>query len=85
MVEFDASFNMVEHIEPDVDGQSLSLDKHIGDSLAQHDSISLDTANTLAGNTKFIDHDNVRVSTDDGVRVEYVVAVEDFVRDKPID
>ena len=47
------------------------------DGLSKHDSLSLDTTDTPAGDTETVDHGRVRVSADDGVWVEKVVTVED--------
>lgn len=52
------------------------LRKHHGDGLSKHDSLSLNTTDTPTSDTKTVDHGCVRVSADDGVRVEHVIAVE---------
>lgn len=54
-----------------------NLGKDHGNSLAKHNSFSFNSTNTPASDTKTIDHSRVRVSTDDGIWVEHVVAVED--------
>ena len=61
-------------ITVEVEADNLGQDHR--DGLTKHDSLSLDTANTPAGDTKTIDHGRVGVSADDGVRVEHVLTVE---------
>lgn len=57
------------------------LRKHHRDGLAEHDGLSLDTANTPAGNTEAIDHGCMRIGTNDGVGVEHIVLVENNTRE----
>ena len=52
------------------------LRKHHGDGLSEHDSLSLDTTDTPTSDAQTVDHGRVRVSADDRVRVEHVVAVK---------
>ena len=53
------------------------LRQHHRDGLTEHDGLSLDTADTPAGDTKTVDHSRVGVGADNGVRVEHVLLVED--------
>lgn len=57
--------------------ETNNLRKDHGNCLAKHDSFSLNSTNTPSGDTETIDHSGVRVSADNGVGVEHVVAVED--------
>lgn len=49
--------------------------KDHGDGLTQHHGFSLNTANTPTGNTETVNHGGVRISANNGVRVEQVVAL----------
>ncbi len=60
-----------------VEVETDNLGQDHGDGLSKHDSLSLNTANTPAGNAETVDHSGVRVGTDDRVWVEHVLAVED--------
>lgn len=57
--------------------EANDLREHHRDLLAKHDRLSLDTTDTPTDNTKAIDHSGVRVSTDNGVRVQDTILLED--------
>mmetsp|Transcript_29364 Transcript_29364/g.45378 ORF Transcript_29364/g.45378 Transcript_29364/m.45378 type:complete len:202 (+) Transcript_29364:1675-2280(+) len=52
------------------------------DLLTTHDSLSLQTSNTPSANTKTVNHRSVRVSSNNGVRVQHTVLVKDRATEK---
>ena len=60
--------------------EANDLGQDHGDRLTEHDCLRLNTTDAPTRDTESIDHGRVRVSADDGVRVEHVVAVEDDAR-----
>lgn len=57
--------------------ESDNLRKDHGNSLTEHDSFSLNSANAPSGNTETVDHGSVRVSSNHRVGIQVSISVED--------